>query len=77
MALASTAAAGVTQSEMGNQLKTAAMSVISHVEAAQGHSLLAPFGKGNYYGFLRARRLFPLPAASCVPGLQFGADGNW
>ena len=47
MTLASTAY-GATQSEMGNQMETAALSVISQLEAVKGHSLLSPFSdKGN------------------------------
>ena len=51
MTLASTAY-GATQYEMGNQMETAALSVISQLEAVKGHSLLSPF-KGNRFCDLR------------------------
>ena len=53
MTLASTAY-GATQSEMSHQMETVALSVISHLEAAQGHSLLSPF-KGNRCSVIDSR----------------------
>ena len=59
MTLASTAY-GATQSEMGNQMETAALSVISHLEAAKGHSLLSPFSdEGNRFCDLRLWIAYP------------------